>query len=332
MPDAARPTLTIDALECGFPSRENFEQWRQGGIDCVHHTVVLPHHNARDTFLGFDRWRQAFLENADLITPATSAREISAAKAAGKTAVIMGFQNTVPLEDSLDLLDTFWALGLRVMQLTYNTQNSAAGGCWDETDAGVTQVFGRNLIKRMNELGILVDLSHSGDRTCLDAIDISEKPVAITHGNPYSLVGAEVELPRRNRSDEVLRAVARTGGVIGLCSYLRITPHGEDCTLADFCEMAARTAELVGAEHIGIGTDHSHAMDNDDLAFCRSGRFSRVLPVPIGDRPSQPAWLPSPAAFHVFSLFSEVFPDPIVGAAVLTPGAIPVSVAVAGDR
>src|SRR5690606_28107657 len=159
---------------------------------------------------------------------------IEEAAASGRTAVILGFQNSSPFESDLDLVGAFHDAGVRIAQLTYNTQNSAGAGCWEAENAGLSRTYGKNLIKEMNEVGMLVDVSHCNERTVLEAFEASEKPVAITHANPIEVVGTDVELPFRNKSNHVLKKMAAQGGVIGLSMYPRIAPKGVDCSIQDF--------------------------------------------------------------------------------------------------
>ena len=114
----------------------------------------------------------------------------------------------------------------RIIQLTYNIQNQVGSGCWEDEDRGISRFYGRNLIREMNQVGMLIDLSHCGEKTCFDAVELSERPVAITHANPSGWAGFDIELNRRNKSDDLIRAVADGGGVIGLGMYPKIMRGG----------------------------------------------------------------------------------------------------------
>ncbi len=163
-------------------------------------------------------WRRAFAENQDLILPVRATADILVAKAAGKTGIVLGFQNTCAVEDDLDLLAVFHELGVRVMQMAYMDANYAGQGCLERLDAGLTN-FGLEMVAEMNRLGILIDLSHVGPRTTLDTIEASAKPVAFTHANPKSLCAHP-----RNKSDEAIKALARKGGVIGATIFPPFLP------------------------------------------------------------------------------------------------------------
>jgi membrane dipeptidase len=290
----------VDALQCSRWTRVRFEEWRRGGLDCVHVTLAI-WEDARETLRVVGQWERFFREHADIIAPARSVADVRAAKEAGKTAVMLGVQNTSPFEDDLDLVSAFHAAGVRIAQLTYNVQNLVGGGCWEDPDPGISGYYGRNIIAEMNRVGMLIDLSHCGERTCLEAIELSEAPVAITHGNPAAFVGGAVELAARNRSNEVLQALAERGGVIGLSTYPRLAPDGNDCTLARFCEMVAWTVELVGIEHVGIGTDLYLGHDPSILGWWRKGRWSREVAIPLSGLPVFPDWMQSPADFDNFA-------------------------------
>jgi membrane dipeptidase len=288
--------LRIDGLEYSIWSRERFVEWRDGGLDAVHVTLAI-WETARETLGVVGQWERHFRDNSDLIVQARTPADILAAKESGRTAVILGLQNTTPFEDDLDLVGAFYAAGIRIAQLTYNIQNSAGSGCWEANDSGLSTHYGRHLIREMNQLGMLVDISHCGEKTCFDTIEVSETPVALTHGNPREFVGTSVELAMRNRSTKLITALTEAGGMIGLSMYPRIAPDGNNCTLKRFCEMVDWTASLVGVEHVGIGSDLYLGHEPDVLNWWRMGRWSRELAVPISGLPVFPDWMRTPAQF-----------------------------------
>jgi microsomal dipeptidase-like Zn-dependent dipeptidase len=147
-------------------------------------------------------------------------RDIQTAKRTGKTAVIYGFNNASPLEDNLDYVWTFHELWVRIIQLTYSNQNLIESGCLEATDSGLSR-YGKLVVCEVNPVGMVVDLSHVGDRTSLDPIEHCTRPVAITHANPYRMFPTP-----RNRPDTVLKAMAETSGVIGLTPTRWIGSHG----------------------------------------------------------------------------------------------------------
>jgi len=179
-------------------------------------------------------------------------KDISAAKAAGKVGLIMGWQNMRPIADRLERLTLFRRLGVRVMQLTYNERNFIGSGCLEPVDSGLS-AFGKSAIREMNRLGIAVDLSHVAERTCFDAVAASDKPVLITHANAKSVR----DVPR-NKSDAVIKAVAQTGGLIGASVYGPMCWNGDASrrpNLSDFVRHLEHIVSLVGVEHASLGTD-----------------------------------------------------------------------------
>ncbi|MGW6459664.1 dipeptidase [Streptomyces sp. NPDC055078] len=290
--------FTVDCLEFSKPDRARFEEWRRGNVGCVHVTLAI-WETARETLSVIGQWNDLLTANADLIAQARTVEDIVRISESGRTAVLFGFQNTAPLEDDIRLVRVFADLGVRIMQLTYNTQNSIAAGCWEDDDNGVSKHVGTGFIREMNQAGILIDLSHCSERSCLDTIDISSAPVAITHANPIEFVGDGVELNRRPKSTEVLRKLADRGGVVGLSPYVRMLRDGVDTSLDDFVDMILWTVERIGVEHVAFGTDFYTGYGKDTVKWWRVGRWGRESPIPIGDGPvvEWPSWFQSPEAF-----------------------------------
>jgi membrane dipeptidase len=186
----------------------------------------------------------------DVLMKVRSARDLQTARSSGKVGLIYGFQDTLPLGDELARLDTFYRLGVRVIQLTYNGRNLAGDGCLEPGNAGLSRL-GREMVEKMNAMGILVDLSHCGHRTTSEGIAASKKPVAITHSGCAALT----DLPR-NKTDEELRQLADKGGVFGVyfMPFLRISgqPMAEDVI-----RHLDHAVKVAGEDHVGIGTDLS---------------------------------------------------------------------------
>ncbi|HUN44876.1 MAG TPA: membrane dipeptidase [Stellaceae bacterium] len=267
--------MIVDALQCGHFDRDVFQQLREGDVGCV--TVTLGFWEG--TVESLDRiawWRDLARENSDAVAIATSVAEITAANAAGKLALVLGFQNATLLEGRIRFVELFADLGVRVIQLTYNNQNELGGSCYETEDSGLAR-FGREVIREMNRAGVLVDLSHVGNRTTLDAIKHSLKPVAISHANADSLFKH-----KRNKTDDVLRALKDNGGVIGCAAYRNITGDYYCSSVDKWCEMVARTVDLVGIDHVGIGTDRSHNNTIVDLNWMRMGRWTRGVDLGAG--------------------------------------------------
>jgi membrane dipeptidase len=288
--------LIIDAMQYNKPERARFEEWRKGSVGCVHVTLAI-WESARETLSVFGEWNRLLEDNHDLIALATTADDIEQIAESGRTAVVYGFQDTSPFEDDIELFEIFHKLGLRIVQLTYNVQNRIGSGCWENDDHGVSQFFGRNAIKEMNRLGILIDVSHCSDRTSSDAIEYSARPVAVTHANPAEFVGHDIELNRRNKSTALIRRLAERGGVIGLSMYPKIMRNGSNCTLGTFLDMLAWTVDLVGVDAVGFGTDYYDGWPVSEIKWWRAGRWSRESAVPIKGFSEWPTWFQSPVDF-----------------------------------
>ena len=259
----------IDNLQYCKWSREVFQINRDAGLDAVHVTVV--YHEDYDEFLErINEWSNHFKENSDLIFLGNSYKDIEKAKIEKKTAIFFGFQNCSPIEDDIALIEKVHNHGCRFMQLTYNNQSLLATGCYEKNDSGVTN-FGREAIKEMNRVGIVIDMSHSAEKSTFDAIEISEKPIAITHANPIFWHNA-----KRNKSEDLLKALAESNGMLGLSLYAHHLKDSTNCTLESFCEMTARTAEIMGVKNIGIGSDLCLNQPDNVVEWMRNGTWAKT--------------------------------------------------------
>ncbi|GAA1628696.1 membrane dipeptidase [Leucobacter chromiireducens] len=297
--DSSAPAIIVDCLEYSKPSRERFLEWQRGRVGCVHVTLAV-WETARETLSVIGQWNDLFAENADLVALARTSAEIRTIAASGRTAVVFGFQNTAPLEDDIRLVQVFHDLGVRIVQLTYNTQNSIAAGCWEDADSGLSTHVGRQFVDELNRVGMLIDLSHCSERTCLDTIALSSAPVAVTHANPLEFVGSDVELGRRPKSTAVLEALTERGGVVGLSPYVRMLKHGIRTTEQEFVDMISWTVDKFGVEHVALGTDFYTGYGIEAVKWWRMGRWARESPVPIDEQApvvQWPAWFSSPEAF-----------------------------------
>ncbi|MDS1311187.1 MULTISPECIES: dipeptidase [Marinobacter] len=269
--------LTIDGLQYSNWSREIFEQMRAGGVSAVHATLVY-HENTRETLSRFGDWNRRFEQHSDLIMPVYEAEDIQVAQEAGRIGIFFGAQNCSPIEDDIDMIAVMRRLGLMIMQLTYNNQSLLAAGCYEAEDSGVSR-FGRQAIAEMNRVGMIIDMSHSSERSTLDAIELSSRPVIISHANPASFHPA-----KRNKSDRVLKAISESGGLLGFSVYPFHLKDGPDCTLESFCNMVADTADLMGIDHIGIGTDLCQGQPQSVLDWMRNGRWSKEMDFGEGNK------------------------------------------------
>jgi membrane dipeptidase len=208
----------------------------------------------------------------DQLLLATRVADIQAAKASGRVAIIFGPQNALPAEIGDHGFRLLHQLGVRIVQLTYNERNAYGNGVGEPADAGLS-LRGRWAIGEMNRLGIVVDVSHCGERTTLEAIDASSHPVLVTHANSHA-----VHPSPRNKTDEQLRALASRGGVIGLTLWSPMLRADQHPTLDDYLRHFAHVADLIGVEHIGIGTDHSEGTPRDEWEadFGAGGKYPMI--------------------------------------------------------
>lgn len=280
--------VLIDGLQYANWSEKIFRQMREGGVDAVHVTIAY-HETFRETVLNFEQWNRWFEQYPDLIMKGQWASDIDKARETGRTAIFFGFQNPSPIEDDIGLVEILHTLGARFMQLTYNNQSLLATGCYEAEDTGITRM-GKQVIKEMNRVGLVVDMSHSADRSTIEAAEISERPIAITHANPHGWHAA-----LRNKRDTVIRAVTSNGGMLGFSVYPHHLKGKTDCSLQDFCEMIARTADTFGPEHLGIGTDLCQDQPDSVVEWMRVGRWSKEIDYGEGSAsapgfPEMPAW------------------------------------------
>ncbi len=285
----------IDNLQYCKWTREVFKINREAGLDAVHVTVV--YHEDFDEFNSrVDEWNTYFKDNSDLIFLGKSYKDIEKAKKEKKTAIFFGFQNCSPIEDDINLVEKVYELGCRFMQLTYNNQSLLATGCFENVYSGVTN-FGKEVIKEMNRLGLVIDMSHSAEKSTIDAINISQKPIAITHANPAFWHAA-----KRNKSDELLKILSKNDGMLGLSLYPHHLKDGTNCSLESFCEMAAKTADLMGVEKIGIGSDLCLNQPDSVVEWMRNGTWAKAKNYGEGTKnnsgfPKQPDWFTDARGF-----------------------------------
>jgi membrane dipeptidase len=262
--DAAAPLLTPRSLGTLVPA------YRASGITCVF-TTVASIEDAPFALGAIGEWLAVARRPAPAARVVSAAAAIRAAAAAGELAVGLHFQGCHPLGADANLVDVFAALGVRVMQLTYNYRNLVADGCFEPVDAGLS-TFGRRLVPRMREAGVVVDVSHCSERTCLEAVDLAGNPVIASHSNARSVCDHP-----RNLSDEVIRAIAGSGGVIGICAFPAFVAPRARPTVDDFLHHATFIAQLVGAAHVGLGFDFA---DEDEEDFEYYGYDPRYYPRP----------------------------------------------------
>lgn len=292
-------SVLIDVLQYANWSEKVFRQMRAGGVDAVHVTITY-HESFRETVLNIEAWNRYFERFSDLIFQGFQAEDVTRARETGRTAIFFGAQNPSCIEDDIGLVEVLHRLGLRFMQLTYNNQSLLATGCYEAEDTGLTRM-GRAVVAEMNRVGLVVDMSHSGERSTLDAIAHATRPIAITHANPATWHAA-----RRNKSDRVLGALAESGGMLGFSLYPHHLRGGGACTAQEFCEMVARTAERMGVERLGIGSDLCQDQPDSVVEWMRSGRWTKAVDFGEGSAdtpgfPPMPVWFQDNRHFDAIS-------------------------------
>ncbi len=231
-------------------SRDELLAIKASGIDVFHPAVGISGPAARfDVMTHLAGYNGLVAEYPDLLARIDSAADLDALRDNGRMGIVLGVQNSEHFQ-SVDDVSRFYAVGQRVSQLTYNTQNLIASGSTDRADGGVSD-FGASIIQAMNEIGMAVDVSHCGDRTTLDAFELSVKPVLITHSNCRALVPGHP----RCKTDDAIKAMAAKGSVMGITGVRNFVRNEEPTTIEHFIDHIEHVARLVGIEHVGIGTD-----------------------------------------------------------------------------
>ncbi len=263
---------------------------REGGLDAIHVTIAY-HETFREAVANLERWNRWFETFPDLIMKGLTAEDVDRARATGRTAIFFGFQNPSPIEDDIGLVEIFHALGVRFMQLSYNNQSLLATGCYEQEDCGITRM-GRQFIREMNRVGLVIDMSHSADRSTIEAAGISERPITITHANPRQWAPA-----LRNKKADVIRAVTDAGGMLGFSLYPHHLKDKSKCSIESFCQMIARTADTFGTEHFGIGSDLCQDQPDGVVEWMRTGRWTKEIDYGEGSATS-PGFPPMPDWFQ----------------------------------
>ena len=229
------------------------EKWaadfRASGITGFHNSVGIGGPDAYENTLAFLlAWTGFTARNPHVFAGVGRAEDLDRAKASGKCAVIMGLQNSDHFRSVADV-KAFYQLGQRVSQLTYNSQNLIGSGCTDRIDGGLSD-YGVQIVEEMNKVGMLVDTSHCGDKTTLDAIAAAKGPIAITHSNARALNNHP-----RTKTDEAIRALGAKGGVIGITGVRNFLTAKEPTTVANIVDQIGHVAKLIGFDKVGIGSD-----------------------------------------------------------------------------
>jgi len=286
----------IDNLQYSNWSKEIFQINNEAKLDAVHVTIAY-HEDFDEVKKNVATWNKYFQDYKDLIFQGKTFQDIEKAHQEKKTAIFFGFQNCSPIEDDIGLVEAVHEMGARFMQLTYNNQSLLATGCYEKNDSGVTRM-GKEVIKEMNRVGVVVDMSHSAEKSTFDAIELSSKPIVITHANPSFWFAA-----KRNKSNGLLKVLADSGGILGLSLYPHHLKDESNCTLESFCAMAAKTSEIMGVKHIGIGSDLCLNQPNSVVEWMRNGTWTKTKDYGEGSSnnphfPKQPKWFEDARGFN----------------------------------
>ncbi len=263
-------SIVIDGLIVAKWDRSIFEDMRKGGLSAASCTVSI-WEGFRDTVANIADMKKLIRDNAELVTLVRTANDIRQAKKEGRTGIILSFQNSYAFEDLLGSIEAFADMGVRVVQLCYNTQNLVGTGCY-ERDGGLSG-YGREVIGELNRCGVMVDLSHVGANTSREAILSSSKPVCYSHCLPSGLKDHP-----RNKSDEELQFIAHHGGFVGVTMFSPFLRRGIEADVHDYVEAFDYVINLIGDDCVGIGSDFTQGYDKGffDWITHDKGRYRRL--------------------------------------------------------
>ena len=285
----------IDNLQYCNWSKEIFEINREANLDAVHATICY-HEDYDELQINIDLWKKYFENYSSLIFQGFNSKDIERAKQENKTAIFFGLQNCSPIEDNIEYVEVLKKQGVLFMQLTYNNQSLLATGCYEEKDAGITRM-GREVIKEMNRVKMIIDMSHSAELSTLEAIEISQEPIVVSHANPSFW-----HKGLRNKSDTVLKELNNSGGMIGFSIYPHHLKGASECTLDSFCEMVAETTKKISIKQIGIGSDLCIRHPDSIVEWMRNGTWTKTKDFGEGSSnnpgfPPQPSWFEDARGF-----------------------------------
>lgn len=269
-------SIVVDGLIISNFNREVFEDMKAGGITAANCTCCV-WENFEQTALNVAKWKKLFHSHADIITQVHTVADIHKAKRDGKVGIILGWQNSSGYGDHLEAVRLFADLGVRIVQVAYNTANSVACGCYETNDGGLTD-FGRELIAEMNAVGVLIDLSHVGWKSTQDVVACSQKPVAISHCAPAGLKNHP-----RNKTDAQLKLVADAGGFVGVTMFPAFLARGPGSGVEDYVEAIEYVINLIGEEQVGVGTDSTQGQDAEFFRWITHDKGDGRKLVDFGD-------------------------------------------------
>ena len=279
-PNTARTGLIIDGLNCAAVTREQMQRTQRGGVSAINLTIIRPWADFASSMEGLAAQLKAIDSMRDVAFIATSTADIRRAREEARVAIIMGAQNSLLVEDNLDLLRVLQRVGFRILQPTYNERNKLGDGATVEEDGGLTEQ-GSAWVQMMNEVGIVIDISHCGYRTSADFIAASNEPVIFSHANAKALCDSP-----RNKPDALIRAIADKGGVIGAVTWSPALMHVRRPTIEDYLDQVLYMANLAGIDHVSFASDMAEGVyasaEEWDKKFGPHGLYPTVTGV-LGD-------------------------------------------------
>lgn len=269
----------IDGLNCAILTRDQFERTLEGRVSALNLTSLRPANDLAASMSDLAKALAIIAQNADLVSVVTSVKEIRETAAAGKLGIILGTQNSTFLEHDLQLLRVMQRAGIRILQPTYMELNALGSGVLALPDGGLSEK-GREWVALMNELRLQIDLSHVGYRTAIDVARASQRPVICSHSNALAVCNS-----LRNIPDDEIRAVAATGGTVGVTLWPPMLRHQTRPTIEDFLAQVDYMVNLVGVDHVAFGSDLSERTKTEaewQSTFGPKGMYPEVTGV-LGD-------------------------------------------------
>lgn len=260
-----KSTLFVNGLDSTKSDKfdlEYIEALRKGGVNAMNITAAATHDNFRGAMSSFIAWRNQLrpFEGEHLVFIKT-ASDIERAFANNKIGVIFGLQGANPIEDELGLIERLHEMGFRIIQLTYNRRNFIGDGVAETSPGGLSK-FGRNVVSELNHQRIVVDLAHVGERTALEAVEVSSAPTIVSHSSSKALCNHF-----RPISDDLMRAVAASGGVVGVAAlsiFLREDAVQNGSTIDDYLNHMEHAIEVAGIDHVAVGFDVGFKRTDED--------------------------------------------------------------------
>jgi membrane dipeptidase len=270
-----RESLIIDGLEISrWGDEAVYRHLREGGLTAINASVAV-WEGAKETMANIGRLYRDFRRFAPLIRQITRVADFAACKREGRTGIVIGFQNSSPLEGDLDLLEVFYNLGVRVIQITYNDLNFVGAGCYERQDIGLSD-FGLEVVREMNRLGMVIDLSHVGYRTTMEAIEASSAPVWFSHANPMAL-----KKHVRNKTDEQVKALVAKGGLVGANAFPPFLAREYESTIEDFLDVIEHWVGVAGVDHVSLGLDFTEGHTNEWFDWLMRGKRKDKMVWPL---------------------------------------------------